>query len=326
MSAIRFGILLQLATWLGTGVAAWLSRPASARPLAAWRIGLAAIILLQAWACSGSLFEIYGSNGIVGWDLSEHLLQPGVPRVSWLVDALEPLGVNESACIRGLFAVHMASLAGLLLGWHTRPMAVLAWLTHLTLKSSGRMMAYGVDEFQLISLFYFVWMPVGHAWSLDTLAGRVSTAPTAWARLSLRVLQLHLCVVYFTSGWFKASGEEWRTGEAIWNVLMRPDFGQFDFSWLASVPWVAMLVCWATLAVELGYAFLVWPRWTRKPFAWATIGLHLGIFLFMGLWSFAAVMIVLTTSAYLISPEPLPASAGEGGVVADTAFAQAPGV
>lgn len=108
------------------------------------------------------------------------------------------------------------------------------------------------------------------------------------------MLQIHLCVVYLTSGLEKASGVQWWNGEEIWRALMRPDFGGlFDLSWLAAVPAVAMFACWATLLVELGYAFLDWPRRTRMFAVLAAISLHLSIGVFMGLISFAALMIVL---------------------------------
>src|SRR5439155_11554901 len=110
---------------------------------------------------------------------------------------------------------------------------------------------------------------------------------------------------YFASGVEKAVGEQWRSGEAIWQALMQPALGQLDFSWLAAVPWVAQLACWSTLIIEIGYAVLVWPRRTRTPWAVATIGLHVGIAGFMGLVSFSAVMAGLTLSAFLVSAEPM---------------------
>jgi hypothetical protein len=123
------------------------------------------------------------------------------------------------------------------------------------------------------------------------------------------VLQLHLCVVYLSSGLEKASGRQWWDGEAVWRALMRPDLGQFDFSWLAWHPWVAKLACWGTLAVELGYAFLVWPRRTRTAMAVATLGLHAGIAVAMGLYSFSALMMVLTAAAFLVPDGPREAEA-----------------
>jgi hypothetical protein len=169
---------------------------------------------------------------------------------------------------------------------------------------------YGVDTFAHIGLFFCIWMPVGAALSWDRLSGRVSGAASAEARLSLRLLQVYLCIIYLASGLEKAVGEQWWNGEAMWRSLMRLDLGQFESAWLAQVPWLARVLCWGTLLVEIGYAFFVWPRRTRRLWAVATIALHIGIAVMLGLVSFAAVMIVFTTSAFLISAEPgtLPAS------------------
>jgi hypothetical protein len=63
------------------------------------------------------------------------------------------------------------------------------------------------------------------------------------------------------------------------------------------------------LAVEIGYVFLIWPRRTRKLWCSVTIGLHLGMALFMGLVFFSSVMILLTCCLFLI-PEGVPERAG----------------
>jgi hypothetical protein len=118
------------------------------------------------------------------------------------------------------------------------------------------------------------------------------------------VLQVHLCLVYLSTGLWKATGDQWWNGEAIWRAVVRPDFAEVDCSWLASLPSLSLLAGWGTLLIEIGYAFLIWPRQTRKVWALATVGLHLGIAVVLGLWSFSAVMIVLTVSAFLVSPEP----------------------
>jgi hypothetical protein len=66
-----------------------------------------------------------------------------------------------------------------------------------------------------------------------------------------------------------------------------------------------MFAGWSTLVVEVGYVFFMWPRSTRKLWCIATIGLHLGIGLFMGLVFFSSVMILLTVCLFLI-PEAVP--------------------
>jgi hypothetical protein len=284
---------------------AWefLTRPASARPLAALRIGLSVVLLLQAVALAPSLLELYGSGGFVQWPIVGVLAPPGVPRIGWLVEALHPLGVGPETCVRGVFLLYVTSLACLLVGWHTRFAAILSWLGHLTLCVSGGAGVYGVDTFARIALFYCVVTPVGHTASLDRVAGRVPDGPTVSARLGLRVLQIHLSIAYLAAGLSKAAGEQWWTGEAIWLALNQPTLAQFDFTWVAAVPWVAAVLCWGTVVVEAGYPLFIWPRRTRVLWAGVTIGLHAGIAVGMGLLAFSAVMIVLNLAAFLVSPE-----------------------
>lgn len=286
--------------------AEFVAAPATAKPLAALRIGLAAALIGQALAIAASIVDLFApTHGIVQASLTELMVVSELPRMRWVTEALAPLGVSESACVRGTFLLYVAGLSAMLMGWRTRFATVVTWLTHLTLMMSDRTPLYGVDDFANIALFYCACMPVGHAWSLDVTSGRVSDAPSFAARLSLRVLQIHLCVVYLSSGIDKAMDPQgqWWNGEIIWMTATNPDYGKLPMTWLVDVPWLPTIAGWGALAVELLYAFLVWPRRTRKLMAISTVMLHVGIAVCMGLWSFAAVMIVLTASAWLVSPE-----------------------
>lgn len=290
--------------------------PASPRPLAVLRIGLAAVLLLQALSIAGSVQELFGDRAIVQWsalrgDGAGMGYHPLVPRVGDVVGLLGPLGISSAACVRGIFLCYVFALSCLLIGWRSKISAGFAWLSHLMLCASGYMTIYGVDQFANIALFYCVWIPVGAALSCDRAAGRASDAPSIPARIGLRVLQIHLCLVYLTSGIEKAKFSQWWNGDAIWRSVNLPEMAQFDMTWLAYVPWLAVLLGWGTLAIELGYAFLVWPRWTRKWMVLATLSLHLGIAVVLGLISFSAVMCVLSIAAFLVSAEPAPATIAE---------------
>jgi hypothetical protein len=273
------------------GVSAFLTSPASARPLALLRIGIAAVLLLQAFALSDRVAELYGDRGIFQRPIVDAMVPPNLPRVGWVEDVFTAFGVDGSWCLPVVFLVYVACLTNLLLGWRTCLSATVAWLAHAALKTSGCASIYGVDAFATIALFYCAWMPVGRSFSED---------PTPQARLTLRALQAHLCIAYFASGLEKAMSIQWWNGEAIWRALMRPDLGRFDFAWLASAPWLAKLACWGTLALEIGYPFLVWPSRTRAWWARMILGLHAGIAVSLGLVSFSAVMGVLTLAAFLI--------------------------
>ena len=296
--------LNNLLTKFRQGAIDFVSKPASPRPLAVLRIGLAAVLLYQAFAFAGSLLDLYGSRGIIQWNVMPQGAPSEMPTLGAVRGLLAPFGVDADSSVRLVFYVYVASLVCLLLGWQTRVAAILAWLTQMAIKTTGVTSIYGVDEFAHIGLFYCVWMPVGSAWSLDLQGGRVTGEPTALARLSLRVLQLHLCIVYFSSGIEKLTGEQWRNGEAMWRSLMRPDLAMFDMTALANFPLLALIGCWATLIVEIGYVAMIWNKRTRLLWAAATIGLHLGIGIFMGLWSFAALMIVFNVAALVVPAEP----------------------
>src|SRR6516165_9652918 len=87
-------------------------------------------------------------------------------------------------------------------------------------------------------------------------------------------------------------------------VISQPAFSTFDLSWLAKYSLIPMLAGWGTLVVEIGYPFFMCQRRTRKVWGFATIGLHVGIALCMGLVFFSSVMMLLTGCLFLI-PEKI---------------------
>jgi hypothetical protein len=298
----------RLARWTRHSFTKFVNEPASARPLAALRIGVAAVLLWQAFSLSGHLLDLFSDRGVVQWSILPFQPPRELPSIHAVAELLAPLKVTPDSAVRLVFFSYVASLVLLLLGFQTRLAAVVAWLTHMAIKTTGSTSIYGVDDFAHIALFYCVWLPVGAAWSLDR-QGKSSEEATPLARLGLRLLQLHLCIVYLSSGIEKATGEQWWNGEAMWRTLMRQDLGMIDASWLAQMPWLAATLCIGTLVVEIGYALMIWHRRTRPLWAAATIGLHAGIAVFMGLLTFGALMIVLNVAA-LVVPAAVPEGKG----------------
>lgn len=278
--------------------------PAESTPLAVLRIGMAAVLLVQAALVAPAYFGLYDRAGFLQGPVQEDLAKPGLPTLTWLVEMVGHHGASDAPVLGAIAALYLLSLVALMVGFCTRIAAAIAWFIHLTLMTSGNASNYGADMFANIFLFYLIWMPSGDALSIDCRLSRPSRGPTWGARLGLRVAQLHLCIVYFTTGLAKAKGMDWWNGKAIWESLTLPDFHVFDFTWLASHPWLAMVMGWGVLGVELGYAVFVWPRRTRLFWVALTVGLHLGIMIFMGLHIFGAIMIVFTTAAFTVSAEP----------------------
>src|SRR5262245_59205801 len=154
---------------LGKQVGRFFTTPASAGPLAMLRIGLAGVLLYQAFLLSGSVPEFYGKPGVVQRYVMDAFVPDVAPRVGRLTERLGLLELNETQGLQAVFGLYLAAVAALLCGWRTRVAAVVAWFLHLALMSSNRIGPRGVDELAHIGLFYCIWFPVGHAWSVDRL-------------------------------------------------------------------------------------------------------------------------------------------------------------
>jgi hypothetical protein len=289
------------------GLARFFGEPARPHPLAFFRVGVALLGVTQVLVLWPYLLQLYGNFGFIQWAVVEAESEVWLPSIGKLCLALQPYGVSSAASVYGVFTLYLLALAGLLAGWRTRLCGVGAWLLHSLTVNSGLGSLYGMDTMLHICLFYCAWMPVGDAFSLDARRGRRSPAPSFAANLGKRALQLHLCLIYLNTGLAKAGGEQWYNGEAIWRAVMQPQFAVFDMSWLADAPRLAMLAAWATLAVELGYPLLIWPRRTRALWVASTVGLHLGIGLLMGLWLFSLMMVVMNFAAFGFELLPRPA-------------------
>lgn len=272
--------------------------PTAPAPLGLLRVGVSVLGLVQLWSLWPHLLTLYGNFGLVQWAVIETSPKGWLPSIGKLCLALQPFGISSAACVYGVFGLYGVALAGLVIGWKTRVFAVLAWLAHALTINSGYFSLYGVDTMLHICLFYFVWMPVGATCSLDRHLRGKPAVPTPGARVALRTLQIHLCIIYLDSGLAKVRGAQWWNGEAIWRALMNMEYAVFDASWLARFPAVAVALCWSVLLIEVGYAFFIWPHRTRPIWIAATVSLHLGIGVAMGLWMFSLMMILMTCCAF----------------------------
>ncbi len=278
--------------------AAWFTAPASPVPLGAFRIALAAFGLVRMVPLRNSVLAIWGPYGFVQWAITRAGLPARVPHLGDVAALLAPLGVGAEATVWCVVGLEVAALVGLLLGWHTRAMAATAWGLDVLLLHAGGGLVYGMDVFTHIGLFYALLMPCGDALSLDARAGRRSPVPGVAAGATRRMLQIQLAIVYVSSGLEKASGVQWWNGDAIWRALMLPVFRQVDPSVLAWAPGLATAAGWLVLATEIGYGFALWSRKTRPLWLAATVGMHLFIGAFLGMWLFAGIMILLNLAAF----------------------------
>jgi hypothetical protein len=277
---------------------AFFRTPASPVSFITLRLGIALALLVRALVEFDILLDLYGNNGLIPWGISEFRPIGWLPNMSWASYHLSHLGIGEDGSVYLIFTIYVIALLGMLVGFRTRIFSIVAWLTHLILFESASFSSYGVDSFINIALFYCVIMPKGATVPLHRLFSRWDFEQTVIAGTLLRLIQIHMCVVYLTSGIEKARGEQWWNGEAIWRSVMQPQFYVFDMSWLADFPFLATTLSLVTLALEIGYTFLIWPRRTRHFCLAAIVSMHMGIVMILGLHFFGVILIILNLAAF----------------------------
>jgi len=271
--------------------------------LSVLRFGLGLQVVLYGFSLRQDWNYLFAANGkgLITRNLSEALLSlesPFIPRLGWIIEFGTRLGLDEEKVLSAAWFVLLFAGVGLLLGFFCRSSAILAWFLHLSTAKSGDFVSYGVDNFMTIGLFYLMLSPLPDRYSLDALFRKSEPKAPQLLGFYRRVLQLHLCLIYFFGGLTKCLGGGWWDGSNIWRALTRPPFDVLPPEILVHgklfFPLAGALIC----LLEASYPFLVWSRTTRLPSLLAICLMHLMIGLAMGMYLFALVMIVLNLAAF----------------------------
>ena len=265
--------------------------------LAFFRIGITLFALVQVFVLLPDWQSFYGENGLLPWEISDALSTTQTPSLFSLFKILKPFGLSANGVLTAVTATYIFSLVALLTGFKTRLAGILAWLMHVILNTTGHFIAYGVETFTHIALFYCAVLPVGCCWSVDAYL-KPQIIPPYFITLSIRLIQLHLAVMYVACGVEKAFGQQWWTGEAIWIALQQDQFHHLNIDWMAHYPIVPKLLCWSTLLVETLYPVAIFYSRTKKFWLLGIINMHLFIAVFLGLHLFGALMIILNITVF----------------------------
>ena len=278
--------------------------PARSTAWIGWlRIGLGlaiAVYSISLWRDWSYLFGS-SSDGLNSRELGEDILSLDsalLPRLGWFIALGARAGLDEVISLRAVLGLLLASGILLLCGLFSRPAAIIAWLLHLAAQCSGAFTSYGVDHFITNGLFYLMLCPMPDCYSLDVrLFGSKSLNPHRIG-FHQRLLQLHLCLIYFFAGLAKCLGAGWWNGNSIWRALTRAPFDVVSPDFLIRWSWFFPLAGIAIWLIEFGYPFLIWPRRTRPICLVAVTAMHAGIGATMGLYLFALVLVVLNLAAF----------------------------
>jgi predicted DCC family thiol-disulfide oxidoreductase YuxK len=287
---------------------AFFFRPADPTALGLIRVAVGLLLLWDLGVYGLDLRDWLGSDG---WADPEAVgfFRRQISPYAWSFWSLVP-----DALLRPVWVVCMAVLALFTAGFWSRATAVLAWVIVVSTVRRVPVSLFGFD--QIVStwaLYLAVTGASGQAVSVDRFLARYrlarseasrrrhdgrwavppgAPAPTVSANLALRLIQLHLALIYGTAGLAKLQGQAWWGGTAIWGMLASGEFRGADLTWLAAFPWLLNLLTHGTIFLEIGYPVLVWVRPLRPLLLAAVVALHAGIGLSApGLWEFSLAML-----------------------------------
>ncbi|HEX7449988.1 MAG TPA: HTTM domain-containing protein [Pirellulales bacterium] len=201
-----------------------------------------------------------------------------------------------------LWTMHLAGLAVfalLTLGLFSRVTSVLAFLITVSYVNRVPGALFGLDQINGMLAMYLTVGDCGGAFSLDrwrTRRGADGVRSPARAststNLAVRLIQVHMCVIYFFAAMGKLRGESWWQGDALWGSFANLEYQSFDMTWMAAWPLMMALLTQVTVYWELFFCVLVWPRLTRPLMLTLAVPVHLGIALCMGMITFGLVMLI----------------------------------
>jgi hypothetical protein len=260
------------------------TEPVPAERLAAFRIGLAAVLLLDVLLFYLPWIEdFYGPDGLARGDA--FALRNAVWPWRWLAGLEDPFFLG----VAGLAWVVAAAL--LLVGGWTRGAAMASWALAVAFHTLNPAIHVAGDTVRIIGLFYLMLTPCAAVWSVD--AGRPTRPGVRVSPWALRLLFVQLAVIYFFNGVYKFCGPDWRGGDALHYVLADPLTARFSYAELP-VPYLASrCMTWLVLSWELTFPlWMVWRR-TRTVALLMGVAFHVGVGVLLELNVFSLYMLCL---------------------------------
>lgn len=193
-------------------------------------------------------------------------------------------------------AVSMVILALFTLGLWTRLTSWLAFIVAVSYVHRVPEALFGLDKINCMLTFYLALGPSGRALSLDrwlaSRRGAPPPVPSIGANVAQRMIQVHMCIIYFFAGIAKLQGPAWWNGQAMWRAFSNLEYQSLDMTWLVRAPWLMELMTHTTILWELSFCVLIWSKLWRPLVLAGGFIMHIGIGACLGMWTFGLIMLV----------------------------------
>ncbi len=268
----------------------WLNEPVAVERVAALRIGLALVMLLDVFFTYYlSANDFFGPDSLGEPAFYKDRYRDGKPeggqRWSLLRDdnTRDPASARER--VKLLMGLWVAGSFLLLIGLGSRVSAVFCWAMSVSAGVSNDQIDNGGDTARTLTLFYLMMMPSGAAWSVEAwwrkhfywtrvrgeegefrgvaLVRREepSTPPRYIYPWPLRLLFVQMMLIYLLNGLIKSMGDTWEKGTSLYFVLCDLTLARWSYAWWTLPFWMTKLLTQTVLWWELLVAPMMLIPW-----------------------------------------------------------------
>lgn len=265
------------------------TRPRALTGLAVARIGLAASQLSHYVADYGDRRLLLGPDGV--YPRSE-------VNDTGSFNFYTPAGDSVA---RFEITYHLGLLAciAMLLGMGGRASIIAVWSTSWSLWAINPFLIDGGDNIAMIVLPLLalslccerlsIWRPFAHRPFFQKLMR--SWPVVLLSNAAALGICVQICLVYFLSGMYKAQGEMWIDGTALYYIMLVPEYFYPPLTpLLLGNDLMIVIGTYVSMVMLIAFPFLVLSRRTRLVAVAGMLIFHLSIAVMMGLTSFALVM------------------------------------
>jgi len=258
------------------------------------------------------LQQWFGPEGILSLKMSQSLRENAGGTAISLLDFVHSSSQLWLVDILGIVAIFMM-LCGIL----TRLSTIAALIFVLSFIHRAPMLTRYVDGILPMLMFYLCLGPAGACFSVDAcLRGRrqdvsMSSSPSTMfssaATVAIRVIQVHLVLVYAAMAIAQLQGDKWWQGTAVWWLMARPESRLVDLTGLSSMgiafEYLVNLWTYAIVLYELCFAVFIWNPLARPILLLVGVFVWGGLALIGGSVSFCLLMLAATLA--FLQPESL---------------------
>lgn len=252
--------LRDLIDWFGSGWNQFWYAPAAAERLV-WLRQIVAVFAFV-WLASFSL-ELVSMFGPSGW-LSREVVHQATTDgdLTQFAPGISHLFLFDSSIL--LWTTHLLSLAvvgAMVLGIAPRITSPLTLLVVLSYIHRAPVVVTAFETVLCMLLLYVSLGPNQTIASLRTKARNSTSSEHHWLNnLAIRLIQVHLCLLYVLIAASKLGTPDWWTGAAFWYLLTDEQHRLLNLEFLTSSRYLMDLLSHAWVAFEILFPVLIWNR------------------------------------------------------------------